>query len=314
MARRTLSFLTSSGPISTVPWRLKLLDRSRATNVNVEPDCINDFPFEFTFLDGPAIGRLLDAASVSQEILSVGADTTSEAADPSLTFGLLIANVKPTASQVLISGTLANEGDIAIDSSNLEWSEVVLSLSGTAITLDTWTLSVQVDPDTTVVFDYNVRADNRALSKIVGQWADDINGIGINGLITLIPSNKTLSGSLFAESFVDILGNAKLRITAKGDSTWFQVEVNTAGTGGVKATGTPRQSAGADSGMLYDKIVYKDKVADILRKWRVVAFEVMEIAVPEIDDPGQVCRNTGSSRTRLAARSPRRRTTALPTT
>jgi len=35
---------------------------------------MNEFPFEFTWLDGPALKRYLDVKSVSQEILSIGSD------------------------------------------------------------------------------------------------------------------------------------------------------------------------------------------------------------------------------------------------
>jgi len=202
---------------------------------------MNKFPFEFTFLDGPAIGRFLDVASVSQEILSVGRDTP-------FTVDLKIDSVAPTDSQVLFSGT-PEQLAIALGSTFLSWTEAVVSLTGAASIGETWEFRLDLDLDGTAdhTFPFTVTPDSRALSKIVTTWADDINKAG----------GITVS----AEALVDILGNAKVRITAD-DGTQFQVEVTAGSLGSAVVSGTPEQD--------YTKI--------FATEWTQAAFEMLSVS------------------------------------
>ncbi len=66
---------------------------------------MNQFPFDFTFLDGAAVKKMLDVLSVSQEILSVGSDKP-------LDVSLKIGGANPLPGVLVFSGTPANQADV----------------------------------------------------------------------------------------------------------------------------------------------------------------------------------------------------------
>jgi hypothetical protein len=103
---------------------------------------------------------------------------------------------------VRFSGTPADPNDVfGFNASDLEWFEAVITLGGVAVDGESWTLSVNTAATGTKSKTFSVNADNRALSKIVADWA--------NYFATLAPTGGV---TFHAESQVDIAGNAKLRL------------------------------------------------------------------------------------------------------
>ncbi|MBW2207911.1 MAG: hypothetical protein JRG79_13465, partial [Deltaproteobacteria bacterium] len=171
---------------------------------------MNDYPFEFTFLSGPALDTYLDVESVSKEILSVGDD------EP-FTIILKIDGNDPAANKVEFSGTPDQN---ILDT--LSWSQAVVTLTGSANLTEVWRLILN-DSD---IYEVTVTEGNRALSKIAAALGDAVNAD---------------AAGYVAEVFVDILGNSKLRIY-KTDGSLFKVEFeNVGGQGGAIVSGTPDQ-------------------------------------------------------------------------
>ncbi|MBK8118781.1 MAG: hypothetical protein IPK39_05825 [Sulfuritalea sp.] len=216
---------------------------------------MNSFPFEVTFLDGPAIDHNLDVLAVSKEILSVSRDDA-------FAVSLQIDGQSPTAADVRFSGTPeqaihSNPATPYAAKADLKWLESVVGLLRRGQPAGTWTLSIDL-MGRRRRFAYSVTSAGRALSKIVRQWADG-DGAAIAGLNGLKIGNVTFS----AEAQVDILGNAKIRITAR-DSSGNEVAFRTSvvisgGNGAAVVSGTPEQD--------FTKIFGA--------KWTVAAFEVL---------------------------------------
>ena len=92
---------------------------------------MNQFPFEFTFLDGPALKRYLDVLSVSQEILSVGRDDSVHR-QPAVVTG-----ANPISRRRCASAARRSRRRVGLAASDLEWLEAVVSLGGAAATTST---------------------------------------------------------------------------------------------------------------------------------------------------------------------------------
>ena len=216
---------------------------------------MNDFPFEFTFLEGPALGRYLDVLSVSREIFSVG---NNEA----FTVDLQIGPADPADGKIVFSGTaeLATIGDlISTSNPNIKWRTVTVSLDGSASQEQTWQLNLS-DGTTSQPFTVDVTADSKALSAIAGKFAAQIDGITIGGV------------TLRAEALVDLLGNSKIRIWAADDASTFTVAFDKAdaSTGDITLNGTPDQ----DYNVLFDPA----------SKWTVAAIEVIAVSANDVWD------------------------------
>ena len=97
--------------------------------------------------------------------------------------------------------------------------DIFIKLGGIASENETWTLNIDFDglntgaPD--VVVPYMVGADNRALSKIVRAWAEQLDGDEV--------TIATVTYQFHAEAQVDIVGNAKLRLCVVNKATQQKV-------------------------------------------------------------------------------------------
>ncbi|HTD65340.1 MAG TPA: hypothetical protein VK846_02265, partial [Candidatus Limnocylindria bacterium] len=206
---------------------------------------MNSFPFEFTFLNGPAIASFLDVQSVSQELLSVADDRPFDV-------DLSISGVSDLASRVMFSGTPEQERDaddhITVTNADLEWIEALVSLTGSSVQGETWTVTLTKGGNS-YVFSYEVTAGNRALSKIGRELARQINA--------------TLGFA--AEAFVDIVGNSKIRVRTT-DGVAFKVAADIGGLGNAIISGRPVQD-----------------FAEILddTQWTVAAFEILAVNASE---------------------------------
>ena len=169
---------------------------------------MNQFPFEFTWLDGPALKHFLDVLSVSQEILSIGRDEPfafnlqigtarrrARAACASAARRSRLGRSRPRRGRPQVAGGDRQPGRRGERRRDLD---AEIDLDGNAT------------PDVTL--SYPVTADGRALSKIVRDWAEALNATTF--------ARPPLRGLHFAaEAQVDIVGNAKLRIIAKTAAT-----------------------------------------------------------------------------------------------
>jgi hypothetical protein len=217
---------------------------------------MNQYPYEFTWLDGPALKKYLDVLSVSKEIFSVGSDKpfTVNLSITDATSGSAYA----LGSYVRFSGT-PDQAAVNLASA-LKWREAVISLGGVAAEGEDWTLRLDLNLDgdsldaTDLNLTYHVPADGRALSKIVRDWAVALNAM---------PS--PVAGYVFtAEADVDILGNAKLRLSIKtsgGATVAFGVAVDVGANGNRTVSGTPHQNFATIAGI----------------GWTVAAFEVLGV-------------------------------------
>ena len=209
---------------------------------------MNDFPYAFTLLNGPAQDVQLDVASVSKEILSVGKDDPF-AVNLSITpaSGSALTDTQ-LAERIRFSGT-PEQNDGVLTNATLQWSEVVVSLTGSASVGDKWVLKLNGSGSTKYFFD--VTPDSLALSKIARAIADLVDG-------------DIFGGTTFkAEALVDILGNAKIRIT-KVSGTDFSVQFDgtNVSLGSAIISGTPTQ----DYTVLFDGTT---------TKWTKAAFEII---------------------------------------
>jgi hypothetical protein len=226
---------------------------------------MNAFPFEFTWLEGPALDRYLDVLSVSPEILSIGRDEAFAVLLQIDVTDATSSEVDATSSEVIFSGTPLQHNDTDAsdgktydsDDLDLRWLESVVSLGGIANIDENWTINLDFDADgttDTAFSTYTVVPDGRALSKVVRHWADELDGTKVLG--------DTVT--LHAEALVDILGNSKIRITATdafGAEIPFDVEVVLdGGAGSATLAGTPEQ-------------IFTDIFGTT---WTVAAFEVIE--------------------------------------
>jgi hypothetical protein len=104
---------------------------------------MNQYPYEFTWLDGPALKKYLDVLSVSKEIFSVGNDKP-------FTVNLSITDAASGSayalgSYVRFSGT-PDQAAVNLASA-LKWREAVVSLGGVAVEGEDWTLHLDLNLD-----------------------------------------------------------------------------------------------------------------------------------------------------------------------
>jgi hypothetical protein len=97
---------------------------------------MNDFPFEVTFLDGPGNGTFLDVKSVSKELLSFANDQPFSI---DLTIGTLTKS--QLGQRIIFSGTPQQSRGV-VTNTNLTWNEVVVSLTGTAVQEENWSVTL----------------------------------------------------------------------------------------------------------------------------------------------------------------------------
>ncbi|HMJ89443.1 MAG TPA: hypothetical protein VK530_06485, partial [Candidatus Acidoferrum sp.] len=201
---------------------------------------MNEFPFEFTFLNGPAIASFLDVKSVSQELLSIADDEPFDV-------DLGISGISDLTTRVQFSGT-PEQANGVVTNANLSWTEATVSLTGTSVQGETWTVTL-TKGGTSQSFSYEVTAGNRALSKIVRALATQISA----------------TPGYAAEAFVDIIGNSKLRVRTT-DAVAFKVQASVGGLGSAAISGRPVQ----DFTELLDNT-----------KWTVAAFRVFGVSAGE---------------------------------
>ncbi|MCP4455411.1 MAG: hypothetical protein GY809_28460, partial [Planctomycetes bacterium] len=213
---------------------------------------MNDFPFEFTFLDGPGVDTFIDVESVSKEILSI---SNVEPFNVDLT----IDGIAPSG-QIVFSGAPELTENTVITTKNpaLKWHEVVVSLTGAAYQGETW--KIDLNGGTSQSFSFAVTAEGRALSKVARDLAAQINDTTITGTSTIYR----------AEALVDILGNAKIRIWAADGTSTFKVSFDTtnAASAGIVLNGTPKQD-------FSDLFSTSASVTD--RGWSMAAFEMVSV-------------------------------------
>ena len=142
---------------------------------------MNDFPFEFTFLDGAAFNTYLDVASVSQEILSLADDTPFEV-------GLIVENggsAIALGERIVFSGTPEQDDGVISDT----W---FVTLSGTPQAGERWSLDLGGD-----IYGLNLWS-NLTVEQIAGylvSWIDsslDFNAL-VDGAVIEIRTESSAS-------------------------------------------------------------------------------------------------------------------------
>ena len=99
---------------------------------------MNDFPFEFTFLQAPLLGTRLEVDSVSQDILSV-ARSAAFTVD-------LTRNGAPVGAAATFSG-IPNQSDLG----SIHWLQSIVSLQGSAKKDEVWTVTLDHTPFSFIV-------------------------------------------------------------------------------------------------------------------------------------------------------------------
>ncbi|HKK93768.1 MAG TPA: hypothetical protein VJ925_10050, partial [Longimicrobiales bacterium] len=212
---------------------------------------MNDFPFEFTFLDGPAISTFLDVQSVSGEILSIARDrpfeidlgiTGSGGAAVDLSQRLVFSGTPELDSVIGSGGTT-----VSVLNADLEWQQAIVSFTGTAVQGETWSVTLNDGAENT--YEFTTGPFSKSLSRIAREIAAAINE----------------GGDYVAEAFVDILGNSKIRISSVSGAA-FTTETTIGNLGKAVISGTPDQS---------------DFTEILAGSWTLAAFEVISAPVGE---------------------------------